>query len=49
MSEALICEKALDIYGVLVKITLGTNSKDLHQKPSRGWFELKKKWNSLFT
>ena len=36
MSEALICEKALDIYGVLVKKTLGTNSKDFHLRASRG-------------
>ena len=36
--EAFICKKALDIYGDLVKKTLGANSKDFDFKASRRWF-----------
>ena len=36
MSKAFICEKALDIYGDLVKKILGANSKDFDFKASRG-------------
>ena len=43
LSEAFIYEKALDIYGDLVKKTLGANSKDLDFKASGGWFEKFKK------
>ena len=35
LSEAFICEKALDIYGDLVKKTLGANSKEFDFKASR--------------
>ena len=43
LSEVIICEKAIDIYGDLVKKTLGANSKDFNFKASREWFEIKKK------
>ena len=39
LSEAFICEKALDIYGDLVKKTLCANYKDFYFKVSKGWFE----------
>ena len=39
----LYCEKALDIYGDLVKKTLVANSKDFYFKASRGWLEKSKK------
>ena len=48
LSEAFICEKALDIYGELVKKTLGANSKDFDFKASRRWFE-KLKQDAEFT
>ena len=38
LSETLICEKALDIYGDLVKRTLGLIQKTDYYA-SRGWFE----------
>ena len=51
LSEAFICEKALDIYGDLVKKTLGAISKDFGFKARRGWYKKlrKKKWNSQYT
>ena len=39
MSEVFHCEKALDVYGDLVKKTLVANCKDFDLKASRGWFE----------
>ena len=36
LSEAFICEKALDIYGHLVNKTLGANFKDFDFKACRG-------------
>ena len=49
LSEAFIYEKALDIYGDLVKKTLGANSNDFKFNTSRGCFKkfIKKIWNSL--
>ena len=35
LSEAFICDKALDIHGNIVKKTLGTNSKDRLQSKQR--------------
>ena len=43
LSEAFICEKALDIYGDLVKKTVGANSNYFDFRASRGWFEKLKK------
>ena len=43
LSEAIICEKALDIYGDLVMKTLGANSKNFDFKSSRGWLKKSKK------
>ena len=43
LSEAIVCEKALDIYGDQVKKTPGSNSKDFDLKAGRGWFEKLKK------
>ena len=39
LSEAFICEKALDTYGFIVKKTLSADSKNFDFKASRGWFE----------
>ena len=39
LSEAFICEKALDIYGDLVKKTFGANHKDFDFKANREWFD----------
>ena len=39
LSEAFICEKALDIYRDQAKKTLGANSKDFDCKVCIGWFE----------
>ena len=44
LSETFICEKALDIYGDLVKKTIGANSKAEDDSKS-----LKRKWNSQHT
>ena len=43
LSVAFICEKALDIYGDLVKKIFRANSKDLDFKASRELFESLKK------
>ena len=39
LSEALICKKALDIYGVLVKKTLGANLITLTSKQAEDGFK----------
>ena len=39
LSEAFICEKALDIYGDIVRKTIGANSNDFDFKAIRGWFK----------
>ena len=39
LSEAFICEKALDIFGDLIKKTLGANIKDFDVRASREWLE----------
>ena len=39
LGEALICEKAQEMHGDLVKKFLGANSKDFDFKVSSGWFE----------
>ena len=38
LSEAFICEKALDIYDYLVKKILGATSKDFDLKANMPWF-----------
>ena len=43
LSETFICEKAQDIYGDLVRKTIGANSKHLDIKVDRRWFEKCKK------
>ena len=43
LSEAFICEKALDIHSDIVKKILGANSKDFDFKVGRGWLKKDKK------
>ena len=47
LSEAIVCEKALEIYGDLIKKTLGANFKEFDFKPGRGWFEKVKKRSGI--
>jgi len=47
VSEAFICEKALNIYGDLVNKIPGASSKDFDFNASRGWFEKFKKRSGI--